>query len=228
MSTPPPPWPQLIKGALISYDPDASKPTPTVISFQYNPDELSRSFSHPVTKEESAGGLAPGKQSKEKAPTVSGPPIEKIDLRVEIDATDQLAMRNPTARQNGIHPTLAALEMLMMPTLQQEQNTKKLSKQGSAAVGPYKLPLVLFVWGTSRVQPVKVVSLSINETAFDQRLNPIHAEVHLSLQVLTDADLADSSVGKTVALAAQTRRETMAGLATTHAVPEYAKKVVPE
>lgn len=56
-------------------------------------------------------------------------------------------------------------------------------------------PLVLFVWGKSRIVPVKVGDLSITEEAFDPMLNPIRAKVSLSLRVLSVDDLGYASKG---------------------------------
>ena len=36
-------------------------------------------------------------------------------MQVEIDATDQLEVDDPEARQMGIYPQLSALEMLLVP-----------------------------------------------------------------------------------------------------------------
>ena len=50
-------------------------------------------------------------------------------------------------------------------------------------------PLLLFVWGPSRVVPVRLTEFSITEEAFDPLLNPIRAKVGLGLRVLTVDDL---------------------------------------
>lgn len=198
--------PALLKGALVVYDTVALGQMPNAIVFQYNPEELSRSLAErPSLK-------AGDKETPQDAPRVSGPPVESISLKVEIDATDQLESGDPTAIMLGIHPTLAALEMLVMPTLEQLQLQSLQAVGGAASVGATQLPLVLFVWGASRVLPVKVTSLSIRETAFDSRLNPIHAEASLQLQALTYDELTKNSVGYQVYLAMQARREVMAGM----------------
>jgi len=45
--------------------------------------------------------------------------------------------------------------------------------------------VTLFAWG-SRAVPVVVTELAVNETMFDPALNPIRADVEVSLRVLTD------------------------------------------
>lgn len=210
--------PALVKGALVAYDTARLGSMPNAIVFQYNPEELSRSFAERTR----ASAPGHGESAPEEAPAVSGPPVESLQLKVEIDATDMLERQDLTAVRFGIHPALAALELLLTPTLRQMEAQKALGKGGSAAVGPAQLPLVLFVWGASRVLPVKVISLAIRETAFDAQLNPIHAEVTLGLQVLTYQDLAESSLGYQVYLATQARREVLARLGTAASAMRFA------
>ena len=59
-----------------------------------------------------------------------------------------------------------------------------------ASVPHSEVPLALFVWGSQRIVPVRVTSLSINETLYDSSLNPIHAEVSITLRVLTPSEIA--------------------------------------
>ena len=46
---------------------------------------------------------------------LKGAPVETILMEVEIDITDRLEKGDETARDYGIHPQLAALEMLIYP-----------------------------------------------------------------------------------------------------------------
>ena len=55
---------------------------------------------------------------------------------------------------------------------------------------PERLPTVLFIWGPFRMLPIMLTSLSITETAYDTKLNPVRAEVSVALQVLTSSQLA--------------------------------------
>ena len=49
---------------------------------------------------------------------------------------------------------------------------------------------MLFVWGVQRIVPVRVTALSTNETLYDSSLNPIHAEVTITLRVLTPEEIS--------------------------------------
>jgi hypothetical protein len=52
-----------------------------------------------------------------------------------------------------------------------------------------RVPVVLFVWGTSRIVPVRVTSLSVTEKLYDDHLNPTHADAQIDLRVLTPTEL---------------------------------------
>ncbi|HEY6724385.1 MAG TPA: hypothetical protein VI197_10140 [Polyangiaceae bacterium] len=171
--------PKLLKGALVVFETVAPVPT-NLIVFQYNPDAMVRGFM-PL------GGREGQQGAGSTEPTL--PPLQTFQMAVELDATDQLADSNPLARASGIHPTLAALELLLYPASAALILNKVLSLAGSSVVTPARAPMVLLVWGPFRVVPVRVVSLSVNEQAFDQLLNPIRAQVTLGLRALTIPEL---------------------------------------
>ena len=52
-----------------------------------------------------------------------------------------------------------------------------------------QVPTVLFVWGTKRIVPVRVNSLSIQETLYDSFLAPMHATASVEVRVLTPDEL---------------------------------------
>ena len=58
---------------------------------------------------------APGSQAEVQR--IKGPPKEKITLKIELDAADQLEkpLQNPQAVIMGIYPQLSALEMMLYP-----------------------------------------------------------------------------------------------------------------
>jgi hypothetical protein len=174
--------PRLLKGALVVFE--AVVPVPTnLIVFQYNPDTITRSFT-PL-----GGGGAGAQQSRggDTAPVL--PPVEGFQLTVELDAADQLEQSNPLALGVGLHPTLAALELLLSPPSASLILNKVLSLAGSALISPARAPLVLLVWGPVRVVPVRVISVGVTEQAFDTLLNPIRAQVALGLRALTLREL---------------------------------------
>jgi hypothetical protein len=192
--------PKIFKGALVAYQ--LPEPTPTVVVFQYNPEQLTRSLQ---ARTASGGGRG-------DALRTDGPPEETISLAVEIDAADQLERKDPLATAIGLHPTLAALEGLMYPAYPTVIANQVLAKIGASALLAEPAPLALFVWGPARVLPVRVQSVSITEQAFDTLLNPIQAKADLSLKVLTYRELETSNPGYWVYMASFTQKEKMAQL----------------
>jgi hypothetical protein len=175
--------PKFLKGALVVFETKLPIPT-NLIVFQYNPETMTRSFTI-------AGG--DGGQTDSAGDTKPRmPPVESFQLAVELDAADQLESSNPLALATGLHPTLAALELLLYPPSTMLILNKALTLVGSAIISPAQAPMVLFVWGAPRVVPVRVTSVGITEQAYDQLLNPIRARVQLSLRALTPPELAQA------------------------------------
>ncbi|MGB3296644.1 MAG: hypothetical protein WBA76_00135 [Phormidesmis sp.] len=197
--------PRLLKGAIVGLD--KFSPLSSVIVFQYNPDTMSRSLSPRMLRSASNSDNV---SSPKEAMRITGPPKETITLKVEIDATDQLEVADPIAVKSGIHPQLAALELLMYPKMATVLTNRVLSKTGMLEVVPMEMPLALLVWGLQRTLPVRLESLSIDEQAFDASLNPIRAEASLSLQVLSYADLPFNSKGGGLFAAHQVQKEILA------------------
>jgi hypothetical protein len=193
--------PRLLKGAIIGLDP--VNPLASVVVFQYNPDTMTRRL-----EARSTGGGEGSDRSE--AFRLTGPPKETITLNVEVDAADQLEQVNPVAVASGVHPTLAALEMLLYPKSLTVIANAALAQIGNLEIIPPEAPLTLFVWGPARVLPVRVTSFSITEQAFDTALNPILAKVDLSLQVLSYVDLKITNPGYTLFLAHQITKEILA------------------
>ena len=191
--------PRLIKGALIGVDP--FNPLASIVVFQYNPDTLTRRLEARAVSQEGERG---------EAMRLTGPPKETITLSIEVDATDQLEQANPLAVTMGVHPTLAALEMMLYPKTAWVIANDILSLVGTIEVMPVEAPMILFVWGPTRVLPVRLTSFSITEEAYDTLLNPIRAKVELSLTVLSYQDLGQLSLGRALFLAHHITKEIMA------------------
>ena len=191
------PW--LLKGAIVSVDP--LNPIASVIVFQYNPDTLTRTLQAQTAGD---GG------DRSEALRLKGAPIETIKLEVEIDATDQLERADNTAVSHGIHPQLAALEMLLYPKSALVIANTVLLALGTIEVVPPVAPFTLFIWGPKRILPVRVSEFSITEEAHDTQLNPIRARASLGLRVLSYNDLPLTHPGYGLFLAHQVAKEAMA------------------
>lgn len=177
--------PKMLKGAMVVFETKAPIPT-NLIVFQYNPESMSRTF------QQLGGGGEQNQSAGDSLPRV--PPVETFQVTVELDAADQLESKNPLAMATGLHPTLAALELLLYPPSTMLILNKAMSLFGSSLISPAQAPLVLFVWGPLRVMPVRVMTVTIAEQAFDQLLNPIQATVQVGLRSLTVPELAQAGV----------------------------------
>jgi hypothetical protein len=147
--------------------------------FQYNPETL-------VRRLEAAGSAA--QQSTTHPPGVTadagiaaaGPlpaPRETVNFTIALDSAEKLETGDQLTQQNGLLPELSALELLLYP----QANT-----------------LTVWVSGSQRILPVQITEMQVVEQMFDPTLNPIRAEVSVSLQILKDADLAANSRGRAI------------------------------
>ena len=210
----------LIRGFLASYADPLLGLVPTVVLFQYNPTEITRVF------QVDAPAVGAGAEPTGAARNAVRAAAEDYTVKLEFDATDGLERGGPLTTALGIAPRLAAVEMLLQPVGSSLLGglagalTAGLLGGGGAAVPTGRLPLTLFVWGPGRITPVRLKSLTIHETAFDELLNPIHATADLSFTVLRVDDLStDDTVARAAATYYQGARETMAALALAQ-VPE--------
>src|SRR5688572_25874083 len=97
----------LINGLLASFDNPLLGAIPTVVLFQYNPTDVTRTFrteAPPATEGASGAAL-----------NAALPAPEDYTVKLELDATDGLERGGPLTTTLGISPRLAALEMLVQP-----------------------------------------------------------------------------------------------------------------
>ncbi len=96
--------PKIIKGAIVGID--IFNPIASVVVFQYNPDQLSRSIEPQYSDASGA---------RSEALRLGGPPRETISATINIDAIDQMEEADGVTSTFGIYPQLSALEMLVYP-----------------------------------------------------------------------------------------------------------------
>jgi hypothetical protein len=199
--------PRLIKGGLVVLAPGGGA-VQRMISLQYNPDSLSRSY-----QVQGVGGDGGGERAQPFR--LKGPAVETIKLDAEIDATDQLQLpeQNANAVAFGVAPQLALLEALVNPSVADLLAHDALAASGTLEIVPPEAPLVLFIWSAQRVVPVRLTEFSITEEAFDAALNPIRAKASLGMRVMTTDDLGFGHKGGQIYLNHLRAREALAGKA---------------
>lgn len=173
----------LTPGMLLSFDDPLLGVVPNAIIFQYNPHTVTRVFTPP-----SSGGRA-----GETSLASSQPAKEAYSLNLEFDATDGLEREGALTLAFGIGPRLAALEMLMQPVGRSPLAALvgRALGGGGTNIPASRVPLAIFAWGPTRIAPVKLDSLTITETGFDELLNPIHASAQVGFTVLRPDDVSD-------------------------------------
>lgn len=195
--------PKVLKGGVVLID-AASGQIRRIVSLQYNPDSLTRSF------QIQAYGAEGGDRSEPLR--LRGPAVESFKLEAELDATDQLELpdQHRNAVEHGIQPELSLLEALVHPTSSQLLANDALAASGTLEIVPMEQPLTLFVWGKNRIAPVRLTEFSVTEEAFDPALNPIRAKVSLGLRVLSVDDLGFSHKGGSLFLGYLQAKEQLA------------------
>jgi len=197
--------PRVLKGGIVLIDPDAWT-IQRIIVLQYNPDTLTRTLQPKTVPTASEGG------DRTEVVRLKGPPVETIKLEAEIDATDQLEMGDSTVTQVGLHPQLAALELIVYPTSAQLQANNAMEQSGTLEIAPMQAPLPLFIWSKNRILPVRLTEFSITEEAFDTALNPIRAKVSLGMRVLSVDDLGFDQKGGSLFMIYQQQKEVLAAM----------------
>jgi hypothetical protein len=176
---------KILKGAFINLGAGLLGGLPNIVIFQFNPERVTRTMSLVQPPAPSRGTGSANSQNQPDQPSGT------ISFTLRLDASDQLAKSDPLAAASGILPALAAIELLMVPA---GSLTINLASLGGGPkpyqLAPSRLPTVLFFWGPARILPVTVNSLTVNEMEYDTLLNPVRAEVNVSLQALTPRQLA--------------------------------------
>jgi hypothetical protein len=189
----------LLRGALIEYGTSLIGPIPNIVIFQFNPESLSRTLQIPTR---------PTGPTQRETTQAGEKTFETITFKAHFSAANMLDEDKALAKLFGIGPQLAALEKMVLPS------SKIAGLIGAAidAIGDAlgdggddapaqpipreKYPRILFIWGLTRVLPVTIDSMSISELEYDAILNPLRAEVDITLSVINVDDCSDDVLAK--------------------------------
>jgi hypothetical protein len=204
---------KVLKGALIEYGSDFLGPIPNVVIFQFNPEKLSRTIEIPprpvnaTTRETSQSGE---------------PPYERFTVEAQFSAADQRNSSNPIGLTMGVGPQLAALEAMVYPVKTPGgligAAVDAIGSLLGASAGPdptqsvprVQSPKILFIWGLTRVVPVVIESMTINEVQYDFLLNPEEATVSIGLAVVTPCNCCDDKIASGALAYTQMAQDTLA------------------
>jgi hypothetical protein len=203
----------LMRGALIEYGSDFMGPIPNVVIFQFNPETLTRTVQIPPR---------PTSGTARETTQAGEPAIEKITLKASFSAADEFGENKVLARLFGVGTRLAALEKMVYPS------NDLLGAIGDALglggdsdprqpMPREKFPRILFIWGIYRVLPVVLESMSITEQQYDFLLNPVQAEVSITMAVNANDACSNDDVAKGAILYSNMAKDAqaMANLANT-------------
>jgi hypothetical protein len=206
--------PKKLRGAFVEYG--LSVP-PLFVVFQFNPEQLTRNRSISIgarnAVEPSFGQQQPGETRQCRTPperslrqaheVAVGPDEindaqsitvgqETIQLDIRLDATDKMNEGDTIAGQFGVLPQLATLELMAHPKSESILGAALSSLLGSSGGINFTRganpPVILFMWGYTRIMPVNISSMSITETEFNPQLSPTRASVSLGLSVIEGND----------------------------------------
>ena len=181
--------PKVLRGAFVEYG--LSLP-PLLFSFQFNPEQLTRgrTASWQAGGADGAGnGCREGSEAQQRACIAQVQVSEEsISLTLQLDATDAIADGTGLGAEFGVAPQLSTLELMIYPKTGELFGFPVGNLVGGASMfGAAKakaIPILLFVWGRSRVLPVVMTSLQITEQEHFPDLSPKRASAAVQLKVL--------------------------------------------
>lgn len=227
----------LLRGALIEYSGDFLGPIPNLVVFQFNPEQIARTINIPQPRAQT-----PHESARPREPSATGvPPTESFTITAHFSAADDLGKGGAVSaipRVFGIGPQLAALEKMVYPAgpltglIGAALDAIGAALGGGGAQDPAQpvpresVPRILFIWGLTRVLPVKIKTLTMTEQKFDFLLNPVQAEVQIGLEINNLAGTSPDKIGKGALLYSQVAKDAQSILNLAKAV-ELAVDIIP-
>ncbi len=197
-----------MKGVFVELSSSVLGAMPNIIPFQFNPDNITRTL---VPRDSEICFDAAMDNRCQDIISVPLLPSETITMSIQLDATDKLSDGNLIASLAGIQPAISAIELMMYPKKKTASLIPAFNSDSQNYTPLQELPLVLFILGV-RIYPIKITSMTITEQAFDTTLNPIRAEIQVSVQVLNSDDKNVSDLVKSISNYTKRQKEVMAAM----------------
>ncbi len=183
-----------LRGAFIAYEPGGYPDQKRVIPFRFNPESLSRQVA--VEQGEAGAGTegaataGTGDAATEQSSDAStGVTRESFTVQIRVDFADRLEAIRNLPEELGVSPEIAAIEDLLHPV----ETEADAASDGTEAVRQRQpRPTVLFVWGRKRILPVRITSITVNESVFNTELYPVRAEIDVAIEVMGESDARDN------------------------------------
>jgi hypothetical protein len=187
----------MLRGALIEYATHLVGPIPNVVIFQFNPESLSRALQVPPR---------PSGATQRETTQAGEKTFERITFKAHFSAANLLDQDKALARLFGIGPQLAALEKMVLPSSKLEGLLGRALDAIAGSVAPppplaqriprETYPRILFIWGPTRILPVTIDAMTIAEEEYDGALNPVRAEVDITLSVIAIDQCSDDTLAQ--------------------------------
>jgi len=176
--------PKVMPGAFVQLIEDIIGIVPNIITFQFNPEAITRGREpwNPFEVDQAGRGA--------QAPTVQPfNPEETFSFTLELHAADGMEIGNPLSISVGVAAEIAALQKLTEPTqgLLGDLVASATALAGNASPIPERpsVPITLLILGPGIIYPIRITSMSVEEKEFNPLLYPIQASVSLEMTVLT-------------------------------------------
>ena len=179
---------KVTRGWLIEYG--LSLP-PLVISFEFNPETISRTRTMQITSGELPGsrggyGFTTPFDTKRASQGVD-PGIETFSIDILLDATDRMDQDDVVAATFGVQPEIDTLRTMIEPKIQGDGGLQILASLGAGGARAFDhtefASVLLFIWGL-RILPVFVTSLKFEEQAHLPSLWPYRAKASITMQII--------------------------------------------
>jgi hypothetical protein len=201
-----------LRGALIAYEPDGYPDRKRVIPFRFNPESLARQVSVEKAQGQQGAGTAPPGDSaatEQGADASEGTARHSFNVMIRLDFAERHQPAAHLPAELGVAPEIAAIEDLMYPG---DSDSEAASDGTEAVHARPRRPTVLFVWGRKRVYPVRITGMTITESVYNAQLNPVRAEIDVSLEVLTSEEASDNLAVSSALSFTESKRKELAKL----------------
>lgn len=177
-----------VKGVLFEY---GFTLPPLALVFDFNPQTISRSRTVTIKM-----GDAPGNRtgydfmSPLETPRVAQGvemAAEGFSIDIMLDATDQMAKRDPVATKFGVQPQIDTLRSMVEPKTQGPAGLQTLAALGGGGARAFErqetASVLVFAWGM-QLMPVFLTGVTQKESLHLPNLLPYRAEMGLTMQVI--------------------------------------------